>query len=227
LTADDTAPPALSLFDPQFHEGVIGIVAGRLKDRHHRPAFVFAPAHGQPGQVKGSGRSIPGFHLRDALDALSKRHPNLLLQFGGHAMAAGCTLKQADLPLFGQALQQLASEWLDPNDMNHVWVTDGDLPLSAWNLPDFMALETQVWGSGFAPPLFCTVWRVAEQRQLGDKHLKLKLARGNLEVDGIWFGRTEALPETARLIYKPQINRWRGNLQMQVQIEALVESAAK
>jgi single-stranded-DNA-specific exonuclease len=227
LTADDTAPPALSLFDPQFHEGVIGIVAGRLKDRHHRPAFVFAPSHGQPGQVKGSGRSIPGFHLRDALDALSKRHPNLLLQFGGHAMAAGCTLRQTDLPLFGQALQQLASEWLDPNDLNHVWVTDGDLPLSAWNLPDFMALETQVWGSGFAPPLFCTEWRVAEQRVLGDKHLKLKLARGHLEVDGIWFGRTEALPETARLIYKPQINRWRGNLQMQVQVEALAEPAAQ
>ena len=214
---------ALCVFDAQFHEGVIGIVAGRLKDHHHRPTFVFAPAHGQAGEVKGSGRSIPGFHLRDALDAISKQHPQLLLRFGGHAMAAGCTLRQADLKVFEQALQQLASEWIAPHDLNHVWVTDGDLSPQDWTLEHFQAMEDQVWGAGFAAPLFCAEWRVCEQRLVGEKHLKLSLAREHLQVQGIWFGRTEFLPASARLLYRPQINRWRGSAQLEVQVVALAQ----
>jgi single-stranded-DNA-specific exonuclease len=214
--------PALSLFHEQFHEGVIGIVAGRLKDQHHRPTFVFAPALGQPGLIKGSGRSIPGFHLRDALDAISKQHPEVLLQFGGHAMAAGCTLKAQSLPAFESAFTELAGRWINAQDLNRTWVTDGDLGDADWTSEQIDALDRQIWGAGFPAPLFCSEWKVLQQRLVGDKHLKLKLARGRWQVDGIWFGRTESLPDQARLIYRPSLNRWRGQTAIQVQVQALV-----
>jgi single-stranded-DNA-specific exonuclease len=214
--------PALSLFHEQFHEGVIGIVAGRLKDLHHRPTFVFAPALGQPGLIKGSGRSIPGFHLRDALDAISKQHPEVLLQFGGHAMAAGCTLRAQSLQAFESALTELAARWIDAQDLNRTWVTDGDLGDADWTVEQIDAMDRQIWGAGFPAPLFCSEWKVLQQRLVGEKHLKLKLARGRWQVDGIWFGRTESLPDQARLIYRPSLNRWRGQTAIQVQVQALV-----
>jgi single-stranded-DNA-specific exonuclease len=214
--------PALSVFHEQFHEGVIGIVAGRLKEQLHRPTFVFAPAHGQPGLIKGSGRSINGFHLRDALDAISKQQPDVLMQFGGHAMAAGCTLRLEQLPAFERAFTELAGRWIDAQDLNRTWVTDGDLDDADWTVDQILELENQVWGAGFAAPLFCSEWLVLQQRLVGDKHLKLRLARGPLQVDGIWFGRTEALPHQARLIYRPGINRWRGQPEIQVQVQAWV-----
>jgi single-stranded-DNA-specific exonuclease len=217
--------PALSVFHPQFHEGVIGIVAGRLKDQHHRPTFVFAPAHGQPGWLKGSGRSIAGFHLRDALDAISKMQPEVLTQFGGHAMAAGCTLKADRLAAFELAFTELAGRWIDPQDLNRTWVTDGDLDDDHWTVEQIEELDQQIWGAGFAAPLFCSEWKVMQQRLVGDKHLKLKLARGRLQLEGIWFGRTQALPSQARLVYRPSINRWRGQPEIQVQVQALVEAA--
>jgi len=121
-------PPALALFDPTFHEGVVGIVAGRLKDRLHRPTFVFAI--GADGALKGSGRSIPGFHLRDALDLVAKRHPGVLLRFGGHAMAAGCTIARSQFETFDAALRGVASEWLDVATLTRRVRTDGALALS-------------------------------------------------------------------------------------------------
>jgi single-stranded-DNA-specific exonuclease len=219
--ADPSTRSALCLYDAQFHEGVIGIVAGRLKDLHHRPTFVFAPAREQPGLLKGSGRSIAGFHLRDALDALSKQHPGLLQQFGGHAMAAGCTLRADALERFEAALQDLARRWIDPNDLQRLWVTDGDLPPPGWRVDFFKTLEQQVWGAGFAAPLYVSDWRVLAQRQVGERHLKLRLGREDLEVDGIWFGRADPLPAQARLLYRPQINRWQGRESLQVQVEAM------
>ncbi len=219
--ADPSARSALCLYDAQFHEGVIGIVAGRLKDLHHRPTFVFAPAQEQPGLLKGSGRSIAGFHLRDALDALSKQHPDLLQQFGGHAMAAGCTLRADALERFEAALQELARRWIDPNDLQRLWITDGDLPIPGWRVDFFKTLEQQVWGAGFAAPLYVSDWRVLAQRKVGERHLKLRLGRENLEVDGIWFGREEPLPPQARLLYRPQLNRWQGRESLQVQVEAM------
>jgi single-stranded-DNA-specific exonuclease len=216
---DSTSASALCLFDPHFHEGVIGIVAGRLKDLHHRPAFVFAPAHEQTGLLKGSGRSIPGFHLRDALDAVSKQHPDVLVQFGGHAMAAGCTVRREHLANFEQALQNLAQRWIAPADLARLWLIDGDLAAKDWTLDRFVEMEEQVWGSGFAPPLFKSNWRVLSQRVIGDKHLKLKLSRDGVQADGIWFGRTEPLPAEAELIYRPHINRWQGRLSLEVQVE--------
>ena len=215
------ASSALCLFDPEFHEGVIGILAGRLKDRYQRPTLVFAPAHGQPELLKGSGRSIAGFHLRDALDALSKQNPDWMTQFGGHAMAAGCTLRACHWIEFERAWQTLAQAWIDPADRREQWITDGELAPHEWRLETVAEIERQVWGAGFAPPLFCSEWRVLEQKIVGQKHLKLRLRQGTVQVDGIWFGRTETLPEQAQLLYRPQINRWQGHQSLQIQIEAM------
>lgn len=212
---------ALCLFDPGFHEGVIGILAGRLKDQYHRPTFVFAPSHAQGGLIKGSGRSIPGFHLRDALDALTKQHPEWITQFGGHAMAAGCTLRAVHLAEFEQALSALAQAWLAPEDLHLTLVSDGELSAEDWSLPSFMAMEQQVWGAGFAPPQFHASWQIMSQRLVGSKHLKLRLCQGRTEVEGIWFGRSEPLPKQATLLYRPQINRWQGRESLQIQIEAM------
>jgi single-stranded-DNA-specific exonuclease len=220
LPARAPTSSALCLFDPGFHEGVIGILAGRLKDQYHRPTIVFAPAHGDSGLLKGSGRSIPGFHLRDALDALTKQHPQWITQFGGHAMAAGCTLRAAHLAEFERALAALAQSWLAPEDLSLTRVSDGELSADDWSASSFKSMEEQVWGAGFAAPQFHAPWHVVSQRLVGSKHLKLKLSLGRTEVDGIWFGRTEPLPERATLLYRPQINRWQGRESLQIQIEA-------
>jgi single-stranded-DNA-specific exonuclease len=151
LGAEGSAP-AISLFAPNWHEGVIGIVAGRIKDREHRPTFVFAPA--EDGTLRGSGRSIAGFHLRDALDLVSKREPGLLLRFGGHAMAAGCSLVDDGFERFRAAFAQVAAEWLAPAQLQRCIEVDGPLP-AQWLLPEMASLlAAQVCGQGFAAPLF-------------------------------------------------------------------------
>src|SRR6202012_2414126 len=171
------APPAaLALFDEGFHEGVVGIVAGRTKDRLHRPTFVFAV--GADGLLKGSGRSIAGFHLRDALDLVSKRHPGLLLKFGGHAMAAGLSVRSADLPVFTDAFEQVGKEWLTADTLARVSETDGELEDAYFN-PSFVELlDAAVWGQGFPPPVFSGEFEVAMQSLVKEKHLKLQLVRG-------------------------------------------------
>ena len=159
-------PPAICVFDPDFHEGVVGIVASRIKDKLHRPTFVFAPsqAEGKEHELKGSGRSIPGFHLRDALDLVAKRHPGVLLRFGGHAMAAGCTVAEEHLDLFEQALAQVAQEWLDAATLLRRLHTDGPLA-PEFRRPDLVdTLHHEVWGQGFAPPVFSEVVEVVSQK---------------------------------------------------------------
>ena len=195
-----STPPALVLFDPAFHEGVVGIVAGRLKDRLHRPTFVLA--RGQDGLLKGSGRSIAGFHLRDALDLVSKRHPGVLRKFGGHAMAAGCTLAEADWPTFAGALQRVATEWLQPETLNRCLATDGPLGGEYFNVTTVATLDAQVWGQGFEAPVFCDEVEVVQQRLVAEKHLKLRVrSTGQPRElrDAIWFGHTEPLPARVRL----------------------------
>jgi len=216
------SPPALVLFDESFHEGVVGIVAGRVKDSQHRPTFVFA--RGADGQLKGSGRSIPGFHLRDALDLMAKRHPGLLQRFGGHAMAAGCTL-HADLQAsavqtFAQALRQVASEWLDAATLQRTLRTDGPLALEWFNAQTVALLEAQVWGQGFEAPVFCDEVQVLQQRLVGEKHMKLKLRHAGQERDAIWFGHTEPLPSSVRLAYRIQLDEWNGKQRVQMMVEA-------
>ncbi len=210
-------PPALAIFDAGFHEGVVGIVAARLKDRVHRPTFVFA--RGQDGLLKGSGRSIAGFHLRDALDLVSKRHPGVLRRFGGHAMAAGATLAEADLPTFAAAFAQVAREWLDPAALARTLLTDGPLEPAQFDVPTVRMLEAQVWGQAFEPPLFCDEVDVVSQRIVGERHLKLSVRHAGTLRDAIWFGRVEPLAPRARLAYRIDVNEYQGRERVQMVVE--------
>jgi single-stranded-DNA-specific exonuclease len=205
-------PPAVCVFDPDFHEGVVGIVASRIKDRLHRPAFVFAAsqAPGREHELKGSGRSIPGFHLRDALDLVAKRHPGVLLRFGGHAMAAGCTIAEEQLDVFEQALAQVAQEWLDAATLLRRLETDGPLALEYRRADLVDTLHHEVWGQGFAPPVFSEVVEIISQRLVGEKHLQIKLRHQGQPVDGIWFGRTEPLPARVKLAFRLDADEWQG-----------------
>ncbi len=219
-TAGSTSstPSAVVLFDPEFHEGVVGIVAGRLKDSLHRPTFVLA--RGQDGLLKGSGRSIPGFHLRDALDLVSKRHPGVLRRFGGHAMAAGCTLAEADLPTFAAALREVATLWLQPEALNRCLATDGPLALEYFNLATVAALDAQVWGQGFEAPVFCDEVDVLQQRLVGEKHLKLRVRHAGQLRDAIWFGHAEPVAARVRLAYRLNIDEFQGQQRLQMMVEA-------
>ena len=212
-------PAALVLFDAAFHEGVVGIVAGRLKEQLHRPTFVFA--RGQDGLLKGSGRSIPGFHLRDALDLVSKRQPSLLRRFGGHAMAAGVTLAEADFPHFQQAFVKVAEELMPPGALQRELPTDGPLD-PCWFEPELvLALESEVWGQAFEAPTFVDEVEVLSQRIVGERHLKLSLRHGGVVRDAIWFGHSDPLPARARLAYRLNLDEYQGRQRVQMVIEAM------
>lgn len=211
-------PPAVALFDAEFHEGVVGIVASRIKDRVHRPTFVFA--RGADGQLKGSGRSIPGFHLRDALDLVAKREPELLAKFGGHAMAAGATLAVDDVNRFALAFAQVAQEWLSEQDLTRTLRHDGALPAEAATPETARLLDSQVWGQGFEPPVFCDRFELVSQRLVGEKHLKLRLKQGGRLVDGIWFNQVDMLPERVTLAYRLSLDEWQGQQRVQYVVEA-------
>jgi single-stranded-DNA-specific exonuclease len=205
-------PPAICVFDPDFHEGVVGIVASRIKDKLHRPTFVFAAsgATGKEHELKGSGRSIPGFHLRDALDLVAKRHPGVLVRFGGHAMAAGCTIAEEHLEIFEEALGLVAQEWLDTATLLRRLHTDGPL-LPEYRRADLVdTLHHEVWGQGFAPPVFSEEVEVVSQRLVGEKHLQLKLKHQGQPVDGIWFGHTDPLPARVKLAFRLDADEWQG-----------------
>ncbi|WP_027476789.1 single-stranded-DNA-specific exonuclease RecJ [Curvibacter gracilis] len=206
------APSAISVFDPDFHEGVVGIVASRIKDKLHRPTFVFAAsaAPGREDELKGSGRSIPGFHLRDALDLVAKRHPGVLLKFGGHAMAAGCSIPRAHFETFSQALAQVADEWLDAATLTRRLDTDGPLAPEYRRTDVVDTLHREVWGQGFAPPTFSEELEIVSQRLVGEKHLALKLKHQGDAVDGIWFGHTEPLPKRVKLAFRLDADEWQG-----------------
>jgi single-stranded-DNA-specific exonuclease len=208
----DEPPPAICVFDPDFHEGVVGIVASRIKDKLHRPTFVFAAsqAPGKEHELKGSGRSIPGFHLRDALDLVAKRYPGVLLRFGGHAMAAGCTIAEEHLDTFEQGLSEVAHEWLDAATLQRGLATDGPL-LPAYRRVDLVdTLHEAVWGQGFAAPTFSEEVEVISQRLVGEKHLSLKLKHQGEPVDAIWFGHTEPLPAKVTMAFRLDADEWNG-----------------
>ena len=221
---DEEPPPAVCVYDPDFHEGVVGIVASRLKDKLHRPTFVFASsqAPGKEHELKGSGRSIPGFHLRDALDLVAKRYPGVLLRFGGHAMAAGCTVAEEHLDTFEQGLMEVAAEWLDAATLTRQLQTDGPLPSEYCRIDMVDVLQQPVWGQGFAPPTFSEELEVVSQRLVAEKHMSLKLKHQGQAIDGIWFGRTEPLPPRAVLAFRLEADEWQG----QRRVRFLVEGAA-
>ena len=220
--AQEEPPPAVCVFDPDFHEGVVGIVASRLKDKLHRPTFVFAAssAPGREHELKGSGRSIAGFHLRDALDLVAKRHPGVLLRFGGHAMAAGCTLLEEHFDTFEQGLSEVAQEWLDAATLSRRTETDGPLKPEYRRTELVDLLQAEVWGQGFAAPTFSEELEVLQQRLVGEKHLSLKLKHQGQPVDGIWFGRTEPLPARVKLAFRLDADAWNGVRRVRFLIEA-------
>ena len=217
-------PPALAIFDPDFHEGVVGIVASRLKDRLHRPTFVFAL--GQDGLLKGSGRSIAGFHLRDALDLVSKRHPGMLRKFGGHAMAAGCTIAEEDFDTFEAALVRVAHDDLDPSLLLRQLSTDGPLDAHWFTAETVSQLDSAVWGPGFEAPVFSDEAEVLNQRLVGERHMKLSLRVQGQVRDGIWFGRTEPLPSKTQLAFRIDLNEFQGRQRVQLIVEGASEPDA-
>ncbi|MDD2720901.1 MAG: single-stranded-DNA-specific exonuclease RecJ [Gallionella sp.] len=205
---------SLVLFDPNWHQGVIGILASRLKDRFHRPVIAFAQA--SEGELKGSGRSIAGLHLRDALDLVSKRHPALIRKFGGHAAAAGLSIAELDFEAFVTAFEQVASELLDERDLEQRIETDGELDSDGMTLEMARLLEEQVWGQGFPAPQFCDNFEVLSQRVVGEKHLKLRLAKDGNLVEAIFFGHADPLPDRIRIVYSLGVNEYNGSQTLQL-----------
>ena len=210
---------SLSLYDETWHQGVVGILAARLRERFNRPVIAFAP--GAEGEAKGSGRSIPGLHLRDALDLVSKRYPGLILRFGGHAAAAGLTVRSADMAAFENAFEQVVRELLTPGDLERVIETDGGLEPDDVSLPFAELLAAQVWGQGFAPPLFFDEFEVSEQKIVGGRHLKLRLRRIAAEpvFNAILFGRDAPLPSRVSTVYRVQVNEFNGMRSVQLVLD--------
>ncbi len=207
----------ISVFDASWHQGVIGIVASRLKDKFYRPTITFADAG--DGWIKGSGRSIAGFHLRDALDLVSKHAPTLIDKFGGHAMAAGLTIRADALDAFTQAFEAVGKNWLNQHQLERVIETDGPLESAYFTTQFIELMEEQVWGQGFAPPLFCDEFRVVNQRILKERHLKLTLEKDGVTYDAIWFGHIDSLPGRAKVAYRLDANEFNGRTRVQLLVE--------
>ncbi len=206
----------LTLYHSEWHQGVIGILASRVKEKHHRPVIAFARA--EDGLLKGSGRSIKTLHLRDALDLVAKREPQLIVKFGGHAMAAGLSIRENDLRRFEFAFEQVASEWLSPADLEAVIEVDGSLDHEHMQLETAVLLERQVWGQGFAAPCFFDEFEVVAQRIVGERHLKLRLAKAGNEYDAIFFQKEHFLPSRVALAYELQTNYYNGNESLQLNV---------
>jgi single-stranded-DNA-specific exonuclease len=220
LHLDDFQPTSsstIAVFDAGWHQGVIGIVASRLKEKFFRPTMTFAP--GADGWIKGSGRSIPGFHLRDALDLVSKKVPGLIDKFGGHAMAAGLTMRADSFDAFAAAFEAVGQAWLTEAQLERIVETDGPLE-DAYYTNDFIELMAgQVWGQGFAPPVFCDEFKVVSQRILKDRHLKLLLEKNGRRFDAIWFGHTDAMGDKARVAFRLDANEYNGVTKVQLMVE--------
>ncbi len=215
LDAGDRA--SLTLFDPGWHQGVTGILAGRVKEKLHRPTFAFA--RGSEGELKASGRSIPGLHLRDALDLVAKRHPDLLLRFGGHAAAAGLTLAENRLGEFTEAFEKVCRELLSPADLARALETDGPLESGYFSLDAVRLMQQEVWGQAFPAPLFNDTFEVIQQRLLKDKHLKLRLKKGNLLFEAIQFNFAGSAPDRIHAAFRLDINEWNGKQTVQLLLE--------
>lgn len=209
----------LTLYDGRFNEGVVGLVASRLKEKVNRPTIVFAPT--DDGALKGSGRSIAGVHLRDALDLVSKALPGAVLRFGGHAMAAGLTLRsEGDLPAFRDAFEKAVRSMVDASVFERVIYTDGGLAPDEITERLVQAIDSQIWGQGFDAPVFANEFRVVRQSLVKDAHTKLILELGGQRFDAIFFRHTETLPGMVRLAYRPNINEFMGRRSVQLVIEA-------
>ncbi|HEI9731110.1 TPA: single-stranded-DNA-specific exonuclease RecJ [Serratia marcescens] len=220
-------PYGLAMYHPEWHQGVVGILASRIKERFHRPVIAFAPAG--DGILKGSGRSVPGLHMRDALERLDMLNPGLMMKFGGHAMAAGLSLEEARFDEFRQRFGELVGEWLDPAMLEGVIWSDGELAMQELSLTTAELLrEGGPWGQAFPEPTFDGKFRILQQRLVGEKHLKLMVEPlgGGPLLDGIAFNVDTTLwPDSSvrevELAYKLDVNEFRGNRNLQLLIQHL------
>ena len=208
---------ALVVFDADWHQGVIGIVASRLKDRFHRPVIAFA--RGTDGEIKGSGRSIAGLHLRDALDLVAKRWPGLVLRFGGHAAAAGLSVRESDFGAFREAFEQTVQSLLTPADLERQVDTDGSLAPEYANYEIAAEIAQGVWGQGFPEPCFFDAFDVLEQRIVGSGHARLRLARGHRNFSAMLFGETSELPRRIEAAYRFELNDYGGLQSLQLTVQ--------
>lgn len=222
---------SLILYQDDWHQGVIGIVAGRLKETHYRPAIVFAPADdskvGAEDAIKGSARSIPGIHIRDAIESIAESHPELITHFGGHAMAAGLTLKKKDFTAFAEAFEQLMQN-LEASVFEEEQFTDGELVAEDFSLQFVEALtHSHIWGHGFVAPQFDGLFEVLDSRILKDKHLKLSLKYPGVlyPVDAIWFNydtdKWDYRAKEVHMLFELNINEWNGNQNIQMMVKDL------
>lgn len=207
-----------TIFNPSFNEGVVGLVAARLKERIHRPVIAFAPT--ENGELKGSGRSIPGIHLRDALDLTAKALPGVVLRFGGHAMAAGLSIKPEGFKVFQAAFEEVIRSRCDASVFERVVLTDGGLAPDEITEVLCQEIDEQIWGQGFEAPLFANEVHVLSQTLLKGTHLKMMLELGGSRFDAIFFRRKEPLASLTRIAYRPSVNEFRGRRTVQLVVEA-------
>ena len=209
----------LCMYRDSFHQGVVGIVASRLKEKFYRPVFVFAPD--DDGNYRGSGRSIAGVHLRDVLDAISKRAPDIIIKFGGHAMAAGLTLRQGSLKTFGELFEDIVRSQVNEDTLSQTYLTDGSLKASDITLANAQLINAQIWGQGFPPPSFADTFQVIRQQSMGadKKHTKAWLAKEGQEFEAMFWRCEDILPRDIRVVYRPTVNEWKGNTELQLYVD--------
>ena len=209
----------LCVYRDSFHQGVVGIVASRLKEKFYRPVFVFAPD--DDGNYRGSGRSIAGVHLRDVLDAISKRAPEIIIKFGGHAMAAGLTLRSGSLKTFGDLFEDIVRSQVNEDTLSQTYLTDGSLKASDITLANAQLINAQIWGQGFPPPSFADTFQVVRQQSMGadKKHTKAWLAKEGQEFEAMFWRCEDTLPRDIRVVYRPTVNEWKGNTELQLYVD--------
>lgn len=208
---------SVCVYGPDWHQGVVGLVASRLKEKYWRPTIAFAP--GDNGEIKGSGRSIPDVHMRDVLDIISKKHPSMILKFGGHSMAAGLSIHESNIDAFKIAFEQAVIQFSGKTHFEPIIEHDGSLAISHIDIETATLLNQQVWGAGFPPPVFVDQFTVLHQRILKDKHLKLRVERDGLVFDAIWFNHAELVSDSIEMAYRLDVNHWNGNSSVQFMVD--------
>ena len=212
---------SIAMYDSDWHQGVVGIVASRLKEKYYRPTIIFAKDG--TGYLKGSGRSIPSFHLRDALDLISKKNPNLILTFGGHAMAAGLTIKEENFKIFCIEFENITRILLSPDDLNLIIEFDKSIPNEYLNHETIKTINSQVWGQGFPAPVFFGFFDVVQQKIVAGLHNKCVLKNEHGSYDGIFFNFSSILADRIEITYTIELNEFNNKTSIQLIIKSANE----
>ena len=210
---------AIALYDASWHQGIIGILASRIKEKFYRPTIIFAKD--EEGRLKGSGRSISNFHLRDAIDLISKKNPNLIMSFGGHAMAAGLTILENDFSLFETEFESVASDLLNANDLSIEFEIDHSI-LDDINIDGINLINSEIWGQGFPAPIFKDSFQVLDQKIIGGKHVKCTLKYKEKKFSAIYFNHEQSLADKIETIYEIDINRYSGKEEIQLILRQII-----